>query len=249
MRQEVVEYLPWGLSALSLAMAYMTGNKWRMVWLFGLFIQCLWLTWVFASGLWGFLPLTASLFVVYFRNHLKWERERLAAEVRALLTAETIKDDGVFRSYPESVRPYRRKELYKDGKLIATVDMAIASSAANSQVPRAKSPGETSMADLLKVQEDRRKPTPWWHKDPWAPDPLQDYMIEEPGTTFFCPGPLTDKERANLAEVAKSFNPLQAPPIIILNKHGHEPHCSLMFPATLGTEDDRCDCIVSRSKP
>lgn len=30
-----------------------------------------------------------------------------------------------------------------------------------------------------------------------------------------------------------------------LNKHGHEAHCSLMWPATFNTADDHCDCAAS----
>lgn len=68
------DYLPWGLSALSLLMSVLTGNLWRYAWLFGIGIQCLWLLWIAASGAYGFLPLCLALFVIYGRNHRKWNR-------------------------------------------------------------------------------------------------------------------------------------------------------------------------------
>jgi hypothetical protein len=75
-REVVTQFLPWLLSILSLAMSVLTGNRWQRVWLFGLLIQCLWLLWIWASGAYGFLPLTLPLFGIYWRNHLKWEKER-----------------------------------------------------------------------------------------------------------------------------------------------------------------------------
>ncbi len=31
-------------------------------------------------------------------------------------------------------------------------------------------------------------------------------------------------------------------------KHGHEPHCNLCWPATMGTDEDFCDCRASKEK-
>lgn len=253
MREAIAEYLPWGLSALSLVMAWLTGNRHRRVWLFGLFIQCLWLLWVCASAKWGFLPLTAWLFVIYTRNHVKWERERKAAE----RSAYRHDGDEVFRSYPESVRPYRtgqwpepyRKELWRDGRMIASVDMAPAGSAAEGLGRRA------GTLDAEYLQEDRRKRTSWWRKDPWAPDPLEEVVWQgdlNGGVTFSVEKAPSVSDAtwpdANprwigarlYRDDAQNPNPLRAPPSF--NKYGHEAHCSLMFPATLNTEDDRCDC-------
>lgn len=73
-REMLAMYLPWLLSALSLVMSVLTGNKWRGAWLFGIGIQCLWVVWVMSAKAYGFLPLTLALFVIYGRNHIKWQR-------------------------------------------------------------------------------------------------------------------------------------------------------------------------------
>lgn len=74
-RETLATYLPWLLSALSLVMSVLTGNKWRSVWLFGLGIQCVWVVWIVSARAYGFLPLCLALFVIYGRNHMKWQRE------------------------------------------------------------------------------------------------------------------------------------------------------------------------------
>lgn len=83
MREAIVQYLPWGLSAMSITMAYVNGNLWRHTWLFGLCIQCFWLVWIICSKQWGFLVLCTFLFGVYTRNHLKWRAARLDVGERA----------------------------------------------------------------------------------------------------------------------------------------------------------------------
>lgn len=50
----------------------MAGNKHPKAWLIGLCNQLLWLIWIFAVGAWGLLPMNLALWVVYGRNHLKW---------------------------------------------------------------------------------------------------------------------------------------------------------------------------------
>ena len=74
MREAISSYLPWLLSACSLLMSVLTGNLWRFAWVFGLGIQCLWLIWITAAHAYGFLPLCLALFVIYTRNHFKWQR-------------------------------------------------------------------------------------------------------------------------------------------------------------------------------
>lgn len=73
-REILATCLPWLLSILSLVMSVLTGNKWRHAWLFGIGIQCLWVIWVMSAKTYGFLPLTLALFVIYGRNHIKWQR-------------------------------------------------------------------------------------------------------------------------------------------------------------------------------
>lgn len=67
-------YLPWLLSAITIYMTVLAGNKHRNAWLFGLANQALWLIWIVTTGAYGLLPMNATLWVVYARNHLKWRQ-------------------------------------------------------------------------------------------------------------------------------------------------------------------------------
>lgn len=66
--------LPWLLSAITIYMTVLAGNKHPKAWLFGLANQALWLLWIVVVGAWGLLPMNAALWVVYARNHLKWSK-------------------------------------------------------------------------------------------------------------------------------------------------------------------------------
>ena len=68
----IATYLPFLLSALTIWMTLLAGNKHRSAWLVGLANQALWLVWIVATEAWGLVPLNAALWVVYLRNHLKW---------------------------------------------------------------------------------------------------------------------------------------------------------------------------------
>ena len=68
----IVTYLPWLLSAITVASMYLAGNKHRHAWALSLVGQVLWLVWIFASHSWGLLPMNAALWIVYTRNHLQW---------------------------------------------------------------------------------------------------------------------------------------------------------------------------------
>lgn len=72
MTDAIATYLPWLLSAITIWMTLLAGNKHCNAWLVGLGGQCLWLVWIIAVGAWGLLPLNAALWIVYGRNHLKW---------------------------------------------------------------------------------------------------------------------------------------------------------------------------------
>jgi len=52
----------------------MAGNKHPRAWLIGLGNQLLWLIWICVVGAWGLLPMNIALWIVYGRNHLKWNR-------------------------------------------------------------------------------------------------------------------------------------------------------------------------------
>ena len=72
--QWIRDYLPWLLSAVTIYMTVLAGNRHPKAWAFGLLNQLLWLVWIVASSTWGMLPMNLALWVVYGRNHLKWNR-------------------------------------------------------------------------------------------------------------------------------------------------------------------------------
>lgn len=74
MREDIVAYMPWLLSAITIYMTILAGNKARWAWALGLANQGLWLVWIFAAQAWGLLPMNIALWIVYSRNHLKWMR-------------------------------------------------------------------------------------------------------------------------------------------------------------------------------
>lgn len=67
------DYLPWVMSAVTIWMTLLAGNKHHSAWLVGLGNQALWLFWIVSVGAWGLLPMNAALWIVYARNHLKWK--------------------------------------------------------------------------------------------------------------------------------------------------------------------------------
>jgi hypothetical protein len=74
MIEAIRAYLPWLLSAITIWMTLMAGNKHPQAWLIGLGNQALWLLWICVVGAWGLLPMNLALWIVYGRNHLKWSR-------------------------------------------------------------------------------------------------------------------------------------------------------------------------------
>ncbi len=72
MRENVITYLPWLLSVITIWMTVLAGNKHPTAWAVGLANQALWLGWIVASSAWGLLPMNVALWIVYGRNHLKW---------------------------------------------------------------------------------------------------------------------------------------------------------------------------------
>jgi hypothetical protein len=71
----MTNYMPWLMSAITIYMTVLAGNKSRYAWAVGLFNQILWLTWILATKNYGFLPMTAALCFVYARNHIKWGQQ------------------------------------------------------------------------------------------------------------------------------------------------------------------------------
>lgn len=80
--QAVVTYLPWILSIATIYMTLLAGNKHPRAWAVGLATQALWLIWIVATETWGLLPMNIALWVVYWRNHVKWSGRRSASWVR-----------------------------------------------------------------------------------------------------------------------------------------------------------------------
>jgi hypothetical protein len=74
MSHAITDYLPWLLSAITIYMTILAGNKSRNAWLYGLVNQALWLLWILTTGAYGLLPMNAALWLLYGRNHLKWSR-------------------------------------------------------------------------------------------------------------------------------------------------------------------------------
>lgn len=72
-------YLPWLMSAITIYTMFAAGDLKKHTWVVGLCNQVLWATWIFASGSWGLLPMTIAITFVYARNHIKWQKEALAA--------------------------------------------------------------------------------------------------------------------------------------------------------------------------
>lgn len=68
----IKDYLPWLLSALTIYMTLLAGNRHPMAWAVGLLNQLLWLVWIVSASAWGLLPMNIALLVLYARNHLKW---------------------------------------------------------------------------------------------------------------------------------------------------------------------------------
>lgn len=71
----IVELLPWLLSAMTIWMTLLAGSMHKKAWLVGLVNQALWLVWIIAAQAWGLIPLNLALWVVYWRNHMKWSRQ------------------------------------------------------------------------------------------------------------------------------------------------------------------------------
>lgn len=73
MKQIIIQYLPYILSAITIYSMLLAGNKKRGAWLWGLLNQVLWLVWIILSSAWGLLPMNIALWIVYGRNYLKWK--------------------------------------------------------------------------------------------------------------------------------------------------------------------------------
>ena len=73
MRNEIIKYLPYLLSLITIYSMVLAGNKKRGAWFVGLVNQLLWLIWIVLSSAWGLLPMNIALWYVYGRNYIKWK--------------------------------------------------------------------------------------------------------------------------------------------------------------------------------
>ena len=71
----ITTYLPWLLSAITIASTVLAGNLNRWAWALSGLNQILWFIWIASTSTWGFLPMNIILAIVFARNHLKWQRE------------------------------------------------------------------------------------------------------------------------------------------------------------------------------
>lgn len=67
-------YLPWIMSAMTIYMTFLQGNKNATGWIVGLVNQFLWLAFAVGTQTWGLLPLNAALWILYTRNFMKWRK-------------------------------------------------------------------------------------------------------------------------------------------------------------------------------
>jgi len=75
MTEAVGTYLPWLLSAITIWMTLLAGNKSPHAWAIGIVNQGLWLIWIINTRSWGLLPMNVALWIVYTRNHFKWRAD------------------------------------------------------------------------------------------------------------------------------------------------------------------------------
>jgi hypothetical protein len=73
MKDAIIQYLPWLLSLITIYSMLLAGNKKRGAWIVGLTNQALWLLWIILSSAWGLLPMNIALWVIYYRNFIKWK--------------------------------------------------------------------------------------------------------------------------------------------------------------------------------
>lgn len=68
----LVTALPWVMSAVTIVQLWLTGNRWRYVWLLALCNGVVWTTWTVLARQWGMMPLNVVSAVVAWRNHRVW---------------------------------------------------------------------------------------------------------------------------------------------------------------------------------
>lgn len=72
--------LPWIMSAATIAVMWLAGNKSPWAWRLSLANQVLWSVWIVASQTWGLVPMNLAMYVVAWRNLSRWRFD--SAQVR-----------------------------------------------------------------------------------------------------------------------------------------------------------------------
>ncbi|THV25994.1 nicotinamide mononucleotide transporter [Glycomyces paridis] len=89
--------IPLLLSANTLTLTWLVGNRKTSGWVLGCIGQALWFVFIFTWQVWGLLPLAIGLTIVYARNLIRWRRERreeTVGYVAELVPCETCRDGG-----------------------------------------------------------------------------------------------------------------------------------------------------------
>lgn len=72
------QIIPLLLSANTLVLTWLVGNRRTAGWVLGCLGQALWFVFIITWQVWGLLPLAVGLSIVYTRNLVRWRREERA---------------------------------------------------------------------------------------------------------------------------------------------------------------------------
>ena len=66
--------LPWLMSAMTIAVMWLAGNKSPWAWRLSLLNQVAWAIWIVGTQTWGLVPLNVAMVIVGVRNLRRWAR-------------------------------------------------------------------------------------------------------------------------------------------------------------------------------
>lgn len=70
-----MRHLPWLMSALTICVMWLAGNKSLWAWRISLVNQVVWLAWIIPTHTWGLLPLNIAMWITSSRNLVVWSRK------------------------------------------------------------------------------------------------------------------------------------------------------------------------------
>jgi hypothetical protein len=70
------QLIPWVLSANTIAVMWLVGNRKVLGWWLAVGGQVGWFAWIILAREWGFAPMAIALSITYVRNLVKWRREQ-----------------------------------------------------------------------------------------------------------------------------------------------------------------------------